>query len=280
MHKICRLKEEGGLDIRRLNDVAKAFSYKLWWKFREGNSLWAEFMKAKYCKMSHPMTIGRPANSSKCWLRMTKIKYEAEPHIVWLVGNGRLDIQKDKWLTIDVPVAPSISFVQELFDPTGYPNDELIIDLLGQNVHEEIRKRYIHLNATPDRPIWILSSDGKFNFKSAWDQIREKYACPFLFKCMWSRWLPQKISVFLWKCMHNIVPSDVAVMKKGIILASKCCCCKGSPGIESTTHLLLVSETAKEVWTFFGSHMQQRTNFITLPHILTFWWKQIRGHTL
>ncbi|XP_027150296.1 uncharacterized protein LOC113750530 [Coffea eugenioides] len=41
--------EEGGLGLRRLEDIHRAFSIKLLWSFRSLSSLWATFMKAKYC---------------------------------------------------------------------------------------------------------------------------------------------------------------------------------------------------------------------------------------
>ncbi|XP_055802634.1 uncharacterized protein LOC129871697 [Solanum dulcamara] len=48
--------EEGGIGVRLISDVAKSFQYKQWWIFRTKNSLWSEFLKAKYCQRSNPIT--------------------------------------------------------------------------------------------------------------------------------------------------------------------------------------------------------------------------------
>lgn len=38
-------QDEGGIRVRLLEDIANAFSYKLWWKFRTDKLLWAVFMR-------------------------------------------------------------------------------------------------------------------------------------------------------------------------------------------------------------------------------------------
>lgn len=45
--KIAKPKEQGGLGIRRIQDLVKAFALKMWFHFRENNSLWAQFMFSK-----------------------------------------------------------------------------------------------------------------------------------------------------------------------------------------------------------------------------------------
>lgn len=50
--------------------------------------------------------------------------------------------------------------------------------------------------------------------------------------------------------------------------------------MESTSHLLLSSEIAVQVWTHFAQPMDQKSNFITLPDLLSHWWRQAKGNTL
>ncbi|CAH9113191.1 unnamed protein product [Cuscuta epithymum] len=45
---LCYPTEEGGLGIRSLSDIEKAFSIKLWWKWKTGDSLWANFFRSRY----------------------------------------------------------------------------------------------------------------------------------------------------------------------------------------------------------------------------------------
>lgn len=44
---VCLPVNEGGLNIRSLKDMCSEFAAKLWFKFREMNSLWANFLYIK-----------------------------------------------------------------------------------------------------------------------------------------------------------------------------------------------------------------------------------------
>ncbi|XP_042000002.1 uncharacterized protein LOC121749503 [Salvia splendens] len=54
--QICCPTAEGGLGIRKFKEVLRAFNIKLWWRFREQNSLWAQYMMVKYCNKASPLT--------------------------------------------------------------------------------------------------------------------------------------------------------------------------------------------------------------------------------
>ena len=56
---VCRPTSEGGLGIRCMADTVEACSYKLWWRFREQNSLWAQYMYKKYWSISPSLIIYR-----------------------------------------------------------------------------------------------------------------------------------------------------------------------------------------------------------------------------
>ena len=71
--QLCLPVEEGGVDFRKLRDVYSAFSCKLWWNFRTGMSLWAEFMRAKYCRGLHPCQVELRWFDSLTWRRMLNI---------------------------------------------------------------------------------------------------------------------------------------------------------------------------------------------------------------
>lgn len=55
--KVCLPTGEGGLGIRRLKDTVEAFGVKMWWRFREQESLWAKYMAKKYCSVEFPMAL-------------------------------------------------------------------------------------------------------------------------------------------------------------------------------------------------------------------------------
>ncbi|KAL0458009.1 UNVERIFIED_CONTAM: hypothetical protein Slati_0428100 [Sesamum latifolium] len=55
--KVCFSVAEGGLGVRGLVDYVRAFSMKLWWRFRLRYSLWLEFLHGRYCRNLHPTLV-------------------------------------------------------------------------------------------------------------------------------------------------------------------------------------------------------------------------------
>lgn len=90
------VKEE--THLRSLEDVFNAFLVKVWWKFRAGNSLWANFMLKNICGIVHPLQIKENHNDSPTWRRMLAVRHIAELNIVWLVKGGFAHFWHDNWL--------------------------------------------------------------------------------------------------------------------------------------------------------------------------------------
>ncbi|XP_075084982.1 uncharacterized protein LOC142168225 [Nicotiana tabacum] len=47
--------DEGGAGVRKMEDIIDTLSIKRWWRFKTQPSLWAKFLKSKYCKRAHPV---------------------------------------------------------------------------------------------------------------------------------------------------------------------------------------------------------------------------------
>ena len=46
---------KGGIGMRNLQHICKSFQFKQWWIFRTKQTLWGDFLKAKYCERSNPV---------------------------------------------------------------------------------------------------------------------------------------------------------------------------------------------------------------------------------
>lgn len=73
--------EEGGIGVRMISDLCKSFQFKQWWTFRSKRSLWGEFLKAKYCQRSNPVSKKWDTGQSLVWTHMMHNKHTMEPHI-------------------------------------------------------------------------------------------------------------------------------------------------------------------------------------------------------
>ncbi|EOY31585.1 Uncharacterized protein TCM_038528 [Theobroma cacao] len=61
---------KSSLDIGNISDVVKAFGVKLWWSFQSCKSLWAQFMRVKYCVGQVPRYVKPRIHDSQTWKRM------------------------------------------------------------------------------------------------------------------------------------------------------------------------------------------------------------------
>lgn len=75
---LCYPKEEGGVGFRYIMDVSKSFAVKRWWRFRTSRSVWAEFLRVKYCSRVHPAKKKRNRKDSHCWKNLLEIREKAE----------------------------------------------------------------------------------------------------------------------------------------------------------------------------------------------------------
>lgn len=71
---VCKTRNEGGLGLRRSDDVAKVIAIKLVWKSLQGDSLWARWLKNKYCKNRNFWTIQLDNNISNTCKSLLKAR--------------------------------------------------------------------------------------------------------------------------------------------------------------------------------------------------------------
>ncbi|KAL3375027.1 hypothetical protein AABB24_006498 [Solanum stoloniferum] len=79
--KLYYPKKEGDIGIRSTMDISESLGAKIWWQFRNKDTIWTRFMKAKYSKRIHPMARKVSYKYSKCWRRMMMIKEEVD-HLI------------------------------------------------------------------------------------------------------------------------------------------------------------------------------------------------------
>ncbi|XP_027060693.1 uncharacterized protein [Coffea arabica] len=65
---LCYPVNENGLGVGSFEDILGVFSCKLWWRFCNSTSLWANYMRSSY-----PMDSGAQPKASRVWRRMLAI---------------------------------------------------------------------------------------------------------------------------------------------------------------------------------------------------------------
>ncbi|XP_012842887.1 PREDICTED: uncharacterized protein LOC105963064 [Erythranthe guttata] len=100
LETICRPVGEGGLGLRRLKDVIDAFTYKLWFRFRAQDSLWARFLRNKYCRNRFPGSSVVSSLYSRVWKRIIDGGRLTSVRVEYYLVNGQWDRNK---LAEDIP---------------------------------------------------------------------------------------------------------------------------------------------------------------------------------
>ncbi|KAG7557174.1 hypothetical protein ISN44_As11g031650 [Arabidopsis suecica] len=99
---VCKPKAEGGLGLRRLQDVSRVFSYRLIWRlFTVSGSLWVAWTRHNLMLHGSFWTAPNAMLGSWVWGKLLKIREEVRPFIRAVVGNGkRVSFRYDNWLPL------------------------------------------------------------------------------------------------------------------------------------------------------------------------------------
>ena len=230
--RVCLPCGEGGLGIRRLKEVVEAFSLKMWWRFREQDSLWARYMFQKFCSISFPLVLSRSNRFSPMWRRMFKAGLKYKECFGWVLGEGIISFWYDTWL-LDVPLASlcgpqSTPFPQRVCDfwiEDEWDEEELWRVFVEQGVPLEVIEKILLIpfdRGERDRARWRPSPNGNFSVSSAWEVVRHRAEKRTIYDFIWGKCIGTSISFFLWRHLANRVPVDTKLQWRGISLASKC----------------------------------------------------------
>nr|XP_027088507.1 uncharacterized protein LOC113709854 [Coffea arabica] len=271
---LCFPVDEGGLGFRSFRDMARAFSAKLWWRFRLGTSVWAEFMHAKYVNGCHPADAA-PVRPSAIWRRLQTISPMVEPSIRWCLGDGLVDFWKDRWVLHEplesVVVRPDHPhfLVSEFFTLDGW--DELrLAQWVPSFVIQAIKDTPFDVSQK-DRMVWLPSPTGCFSVKSAWEVLRQKRQYSLVDSLLWSSVLPMKMSFLAWRVMRNFLPLDVTLRSRGLSCPSRCGCCYLEE--EDLLHVFFKGPVASEVWRRMSARFGFRlSNCLGMASVFKAWY--------
>ena len=183
---LCAPKKEGGLGFRSLDAVFNAFSIKLWWRFRQNASLWANFMMATYCSNAYPGMVVRSEGASHTWRRMLHVRDIAEQHITFIIHSGDSNFWFDNWLGSG-PLAMRLGSVSDhkvsYFLVDGRWNFQLLGLWVPPVIINDIRMFSLPQieNGVEDLMIWAPSQSGVFTLSSAFNLVQSHKQRSFMF---------------------------------------------------------------------------------------------------
>lgn len=187
------------------------------------------------------------------------------------MGNGRLThIWEDKWLptpTTYKVISPPRTFddfprVSALIDhETRRWKVELIRAVFLPFEADTILNMPLSYNLPEDKLIWTGNRRGDFTVKSAYyiacslveaEETGESSSGyprtppPPIWKKIWHLKIPSKIRIFSWRACMNGLPTGLNLSRRGVNISPMCPICDQER--ETTTHVLIQCEIAKQVW--------------------------------
>ncbi|KAH0655393.1 hypothetical protein KY285_030275 [Solanum tuberosum] len=188
---------EGGVGLRRLNDICTSLQYKQWWTFRTKDTLWSQFLKSKYCQRAHPVAKKVDTGDSLMWKYMMKNKITVEDHIGWKINSGSCSFWWDDWLGVGA-LANYTTYVSSL-------NNATIAHFLANG---EWNEREIRQQGVTDTAVWKHTESGKFTCSSASEICRKKKDTTVIHSQIWHRHIPFKMSFLLWRAIRHKLPTN------------------------------------------------------------------------
>ncbi|XP_049399717.1 uncharacterized protein LOC125863742 [Solanum stenotomum] len=269
--------DEGGIGVRLMSDVCRAFQFKQWWTFRSKQTLWGDFLRAKYCQRSNPISKKWDTGESQAWRLMMKNKHVVESHIQWKIRNGSCSFWWDNWLGVG-PLAQYTTAsnrfnnepVSDFIEEGQWNMNKVIQSAPPGQVHNILSTQLQLQNGQPDLAVWNPNTSGQFTVSFAWNCIREKREKTKFNTCTWQKNIPFKCSFLLWRAIRGKLPTNEKLASFGIE-PSECHCCH-SPGTDTIEHIFNSGNFAKNVWKFFATALGIQTDPLPLRNMIMRWW--------
>lgn len=258
---ICKLKEEGGLGIRALKEVNKAYGLKLIWRMLSGESLWGSWIKMYLLKGKSFWQVKETTQiGSWMWRKMLKMRDLAKMFYRKEVGNGRHTLfWYDKWSAKGV----MIDYIGErgIID-MGISRDATVEDAV-LNIRRRRWHRITELNAVEeellllkdklrtnveDISLWKRDSGfkGRFSTYETWKLVREpKTRCEWAFGIWFSQATP-KFGFIAWLAILDRLSTMERVSRWSQGVDRVCVLCKQA--METRAHLFFECSYSASVW--------------------------------
>lgn len=254
-------KANGGLGIRRLEEMNHAFLAKLGWRIlRDENSLWIQIVKAKYSASTKDCDLWQPKRGmSNAWKGILKSRYILRKGIKKVVINGKDTLfWLDTWLD-EKPLKESATemiSLPELYQPVASYWDadmgwkwQHLEHLLPTTCLEKLAATVINCeDAENDRAGWRNETSGLYSVKTTYELASDSSSSIEAAKWnnIWKLKVPSRIKVFVWLVRHNRIMTNQYRFKCGLTECDKCTSCGGL--VEDTEHVIRRCPVADELW--------------------------------
>jgi hypothetical protein len=252
--EVCKTKNEGGLGIRKIEDIAKSIAAKLLWNYINGDSLWAQWMHNKYGNKGNFWVIRIDNNASHTWKTILHARQWCKGHIDRKIVNGEnTDIWFDPWIQGSNLIDSYGWNTMRIMDGCHKAVSSLItnhswkhrLNFIPINSHAEIRKIHIHQDMEHDFWWWLPTKQGQFSLKSAWSIFRTKHTEFEWSTVVWDKSCAPKMSTCAMLAIRDKLQTKYKISKWLPNIDKKCVLCSNQ--MEDINHLFFQCSYSRQV---------------------------------
>jgi len=249
---LCKPREEGGLSIKDPSTINQASLLFLTWQWLNSTKQWAIICRERFLNKGQPK---KHYLTSSIWPGLKQHLHLVLCNSSWSVGNGKsIYFWTDKWLA--TPIATTWNIPQALFSSLNMRVSDCIIagnwclpDYVvtkDPNLSSQIQNILLPSVDMPDKLCWISACDGDLTHSLAYKNlVGNGQKVPWA-KMFWNVYIPPSRSFITWRLLHNKLPTDDNLRKRGCPIVSICCFCMQSA--ESSHHILFACSVTLKLW--------------------------------
>ena len=250
--KVCKPFAKGGLGIISLITLNQASNLKLRWDLITSQQPWAILLRKRAIRGRKPINYHI---FSSIWSSVKSDFQSILNNSQWILGSGD-DIRfwTDPWC--GPPIADSLNIPPHQATNLSAIVSDFIFDfewyippvVLQSFPHISSLFSHIFIPKVPleDNLVWSDSKTGNLTLKEAFTHLTPPGQHLQWAKKVWSVDFPPSKSLLSWRLMHDRVPTDDQLMKRGCSMASICSLCFSS--CETTFHLFFQCSFARKLW--------------------------------
>ncbi|CAJ2657082.1 unnamed protein product [Trifolium pratense] len=271
--KVCTPTNEGGLGLRSLRHINEATNLKLCWELFTSFNHWASLLRARVMRSYGIIDYHI---SSSIWSGIKHHIPNVTDNTCWQLGKGdQINFWTDSWVgdplvdLLDIPrhfhallqakVAQFIANDHWLIPhsiTSSYPN---LVSLLNSVT--------IPISKANDELRWIHSDSGVLSFKDAYLFHRSIGQHIPWAKIILCEDIPPSKSCLMWRIMHNRLPTDDLLSRRGCYIVSKCDLCRED--VETIHHIFCDCCFSKDIWHWNSSFWKLLMSMSIIPKHLS-----------
>jgi hypothetical protein len=245
--RIGRSKNKGGLGFWDLILFNKAVLAKQVWRLLQNpDSLVAKIFKAKYHASCSILEAKVGKKTSLVWRSLMLAQEVIKRGAIWRVRDGKsIKVWGDCWLPVLVTYSvqsPRINMQANthVAEFINHANRRWNKNLIEATFSREEAKVIKNIPLSPllprDKLIWKGTHNGVFTVRGAYHGEVERQSLvkgdcsnpgknEEAWRVCWKLNIPNAAKMFLWRACHNLLPTKMNLLKRGVIKDSSCPIC-------------------------------------------------------